>query len=491
MSLAAYESLLFLTRGSPGRTCIADEITSGLDSHSAEVVMASLKRVASAHPLAILVSIHQPTSATLYHFDQIGVLGRGGVALYGGPPQAMHLFLESCVPELFTNSSSKTPPIELLIRQSCCATPTDALTLKLVRLAEEANFSKSFEIELLEETYLLTSADELKRAFQINRFTLHSVRQLLGRQLLYLRNYLWKEWLAYIAFGTLFAACLRLLVPESVALPSSCVNPAEDDLTARLSGSGSCEDVVVAAAKSSPEKLNAELLFLDNYYYLYYAVIIYMLLPLFYSTISWHLDAGGCWRVKHRNVCCYYSTGAFFLAKSVIEVPPVLITNALFVAIVNIYDSVLGWKESSGSSGLFWPLWRLLTLSQMGSLGMGACFAMAGGKNGHRSLTAPVIVLCGTCLTLMVVSNNLVPIGEMHYVYQLLSWFSIPRFTYETVSLLVFGFGRCKRGEEVSAMLYTLSLSDEDEGDYYRNVGILLCNVLFYRSLALYLLITQ
>ncbi len=187
----------------------------------------------------------------------------------------------------------------------------------------------------------------------------------------------------------------------------------------------------------------------------------------------------------------YYSTGAFFLAKSVIEVPPVLITNALFVAIVNIYDSVLGWKESSGSSGLFWPLWRLLTLSQMGSLGMGACFAMAGGKNGHRSLTAPVIVLCGTCLTLMVVSNNLVPIGEMHYVYQLLSWFSIPRFTYETVSLLVFGFGRCKRGEEVSAMLYTLSLSDEDEGDYYRNLGILLCNVLFYRSLALYLLIRK
>ena len=279
---------------------IADEITSGLDSHSAEVVMASLKRVTSAHPLAILVSIHQPTSATLYHFDQIGVLGRGGVALYGGPPQAMHLFLESCVPELFQNSSSfTTPPIELLIRQSCCATPTDALTLKLVKLAESVSFSKSFEIELLEETYLLTSADELKRAFQSNRFTLHSVRQLLCRQLLYLRNYLWKEWLTYVAFGTLFAACLRLLVPESVALPSSCVNPAEDDLTARLSGSG-CEDVVVAAAKSSPEKLNAELLFLDNYYYLYYAVIIYMLLPLFYSTVSWHLDAG-LLESEHRN----------------------------------------------------------------------------------------------------------------------------------------------------------------------------------------------
>ncbi|KAF8333578.1 uncharacterized protein EI90DRAFT_3052451 [Cantharellus anzutake] len=66
---------------------ILDEPTSGLDSASAYKVAALLRDLSrdTSHPMAVIASIHQPSSHLYQTFDSVLVLGLGGRQLYFGP----------------------------------------------------------------------------------------------------------------------------------------------------------------------------------------------------------------------------------------------------------------------------------------------------------------------------------------------------------------------------------------------------------------------
>lgn len=53
--------------------------------------------------------------------------------------------------------------------------------------------------------------------------------------------------------------------------------------------------------------------------------------------------------------------------------------------------------------------------------------------------------------------------------------------------LLQYGFGRCANNEP-NIVLHTLNI---DDADYFRNIGILLLLILFFRALALFLFIRR
>ena len=171
----------------------------------------------------------------------------------------------------------------------------------------------------------------------------------------------------------------------------------------------------------------------------------------------------------------WYHVGAFFLARSLFEIVLIMITNFFHVMIANIYEPVV-------HSSIYLPLWALLTLAQLGYVSLGQCFTLLGGKN----FTNTSIILCGTCFVLIIIGNTYVPIGEMHYLWQALSQVSLIRFTFENTMLLQFGFGRCKGSKDQNAILYTLNV---DDSDYYRNIGMLILNVIFYRAVVFYLLV--
>ncbi|GAA5976278.1 hypothetical protein JCM5350_001403 [Sporobolomyces pararoseus] len=68
---------------------IADEPTSGLDSTSALLIIRALKSLTtpsspSIRPTTVIITIHQPSSQIFHQFDQVILLGMGGVQLYAG-----------------------------------------------------------------------------------------------------------------------------------------------------------------------------------------------------------------------------------------------------------------------------------------------------------------------------------------------------------------------------------------------------------------------
>lgn len=162
--------------------------------------------------------------------------------------------------------------------------------------------------------------------------------------------------------------------------------------------------------------------------------------------------------------------------RSFFEVIPLIICNFIFVLIFNIYESV-------ATSSLYFSFWLVLTLAQFGFCAVSQCITLLSGPN----FSMAIVVLSGTFFLTIVVGGAYVPLSQLHYVYQMMSFFSIPRFSFHIPMLLQYGFGRCV-GKEVSSMLYMLELDDQD---YLPNLGLLLFNVVLYRLLALYLLIRQ
>lgn len=80
--------------GSPSILAL-DEPTSGLDSASALSVMLALK-AAAAQGRCVLASVHQPRSSIYALFNNVIVLGEGGVCLYAGPAASALEWFASC-----------------------------------------------------------------------------------------------------------------------------------------------------------------------------------------------------------------------------------------------------------------------------------------------------------------------------------------------------------------------------------------------------------
>lgn len=154
-----------------------------------------------------------------------------------------------------------------------------------------------------------------------------------------------------------------------------------------------------------------------------------------------------------------------------------LISNVFFIYLINIYEPVV-------QSSVYLSYWLILTLAQVGFVAMGQSLSLLVGQ---KNFNFSVIFLSGAYVFTCVVGGAYVPLPQMHYIYRMLSLFSIPRFAYHLPILLQYGFGRC-RDKEISSMLYMLDLH---ETDFMPNMGMLLLNILLYRSLSLYLLIRQ
>lgn len=162
--------------------------------------------------------------------------------------------------------------------------------------------------------------------------------------------------------------------------------------------------------------------------------------------------------------------------KSFFETIPLAISNVFFVLLVNIFEPVV-------NSSVYFSFWIVLTVAQQGVIGMGQSITLLGGKN----FNLIVIALAGVYVFTMLISGSFVSLSEMPYIYQALSTFSVPRFTFASSMLLLFGFGRCQE-KEVNIFLYSMDFHD---ADYLPSIGMLAFNAVFYRSLSLYLLVCR
>lgn len=77
-------NLLAFTAAKPEFLLFLDEPTSGLDSQAAASIIRFLRKLCD-NGLAIVCTIHQPSSQLLENFDGILALGPGGNTIYNGP----------------------------------------------------------------------------------------------------------------------------------------------------------------------------------------------------------------------------------------------------------------------------------------------------------------------------------------------------------------------------------------------------------------------
>ncbi|CAG2179797.1 unnamed protein product, partial [Oppiella nova] len=294
--LAIAQELMALRK--PNLMCI-DEPTSGLDSNAAEIVVQVLKSVARQHEIAIVTSIHQPNNDTLMLFDGVYVLAKGGLCVYSGPPQEVRAHLSAAQFEC----NEHQVPIEVLLRIA------SKYGASLQRLSHQSMKARSeLRLRCLEEGHLAPNGVVNKG----NAFQLRQMWYLLGRTMTCQLRSQWKAMFAQFLFIQTMGFLVTRLYNKHVGETDGCFSLA-------LSANASCVKTV--------EGLREENLLSQNLRYLYFVGVLIMAL-MSISTVL--LFSSEIKIFMNERMNGWYSTGSYFLAKNIAEIPT-------FVVIVTIY----------------------------------------------------------------------------------------------------------------------------------------------------------
>ena len=371
--------------------------------------------------------------------------------MYSGSPAGLEQYLAHHFPEVVATERASYP-IETLIKYSS----VNAENSQIVGKMEQIHLSTSQRQEkaLLSGMSPLTDGSLLVNRV---RFSLASVWVLSSRYYAYIRGHHWQQKLPFLLFYIVYGFNMRLFFDPAIALPAGCIN-FEDDF--------SITDC--ASADGQRAIAEQEAVFVNFVYNMFLCNLFQMIvmmetplslfneLPLFFN--------------EHRNG--YYSSGVFYVVRLIYEVLPLLPVMALYLVITNIY-----WQLET-----YWPMLVVLLLAITTSQAVAYIFLMA--ANCDMMISA---ILGITTYTLMLLLSNIYTnLRTSHYLYQLLSNLSIPRWAMQVLMLLQYGH-RCT-DRQIQPLLYWLGATEED---LLWSVLMMLFNLLFYRTLALWMLVSK
>ncbi len=134
---------------------------------------------------------------------------------------------------------------------------------------------------------------------------------------------------------------------------------------------------------------------------------------------------------------------------------------------------------------IFWHIYLVLSLASLGFQGLAHIFSLV--SRGNTALLA--ILSISVSLLAVLLDDYLVLQHRLPLFFRLLSHLSIPRFVYEALIMLQYGFGRCGNADaKVQSLFYLMQITDEDYGFC---LLMLLANLLLYRAVALLLLLKK
>lgn len=210
-------------------------------------------------------------------FDQLYVLARGGICVYSGNPSGIAAHLNR-IPEIASTEMTNYP-IETLIKHSC-SKGVDSSTVKVLSSLTEKNLLKS-TLRLEQDTQLVPDGVVPNRA----RFSLHSVYILILRYLVYIRGYLWKEWLPFLILYIMYGFQLSVFFDSAIALPSGCLN-LEDDFNNTCS--------------KTAEELKSEKQMFDNLRYNLFLSNLFIIIVMMQTGLNLMKELGLFFN-EHRN----------------------------------------------------------------------------------------------------------------------------------------------------------------------------------------------
>ena len=380
-------------------------------------------------------------------FDHLYVLARGGTCIYSGTPDGIESRLSIVDPNRSSSIESYVP-IEELIKYSCLGPNNKIVNL----LADEHERSlESEQVQLSEDTLLVEDGVQQNRA----RFSFRSVGILLIRYLAYIRGFTWIHYLSLNVFAIIYVLILVTFFGTDIGVPSGCINMEEDF-------NNTCT--------RTPEKVVEEYLMTQNYKYNFFGLITFLFLIKLQSALVLGMDLAKLHN-EHRNG--WYSSGSFYAMKCILEtlyLPPLIM---MFVYFYDIYEEVV--------PGLYWKFCQILFLGAIGFQGMAHIFSIISRGN----VIFFTFIALSSFFAFCLMSNFLIQLEDLHYVYQFISNFAVIRFVLEPFLLLQYGFGRCT-SKEIQPILYQMSLVDED---FPYSILMLIFSVIVYRLIALVLLI--
>lgn len=152
---------------------------------------------------------------------------------------------------------------------------------------------------------------------------------------------------------------------------------------------------------------------------------------------------------------------------------PSLFLLPFYVYFCNIYTE----------QSIYWSLLLVFSLATFAAQGLAHVIVLLAPRNLFTVILLNLLAL----VVSLVLSNVPISLDRMHYVYQMIASLSYSRFAIEGSLLLEYGFGRCEEGQ-IQALLMWMGLAD-DGVYYYWCLFMLIVNGVFYRLVALWLLV--
>ncbi|CAG2113237.1 unnamed protein product, partial [Medioppia subpectinata] len=439
------------SRVKPNMLCI-DEPTSGLDSDAAEVVVRCLRALTRRHRIAIVASIHQPNNELFLMFDTINVLAKGGHVVYAGPPDGLRARLAEC--DLPCGSGEA--PIEKVLKHSAQGVTGNPAIDRMRRKAAE------LRDQLVKQCHQMSADMELMPTgaglpTRAKWFTVIDFWYLLVRTM---RIAYLSQWKALVIQ---FCVCIFIALPfsrslnEDMVVPDSCL---ATNMTADLL---ECAD--------SGLYLESQALISQNIKYNIVFMTLVTYLQIVITPLTFTSDVN-IFINEQRNG--WYSSGAYYWAKSTVDICPVLVTLLPFIGIMNKYKS---WSK-------FGAYYGFLSISTLCSQSVGHIAGIVFSQDSKMAL----VLSFGIHYSMMILGNCIIPVKEFHRYIQYISHVSYIKHAFESIMIVIYGFDRCPAGTQ-SSVLNRFDLADDDRGIFWTNVRNMLIVFLGLKMLALFLLI--
>ena len=168
----------------------------------------------------------------------------------------------------------------------------------------------------------------------------------------------------------------------------------------------------------------------------------------------------------------WYSTGAYYWSKSLVELIPLLITILLYSYFVDIYE-----RSMYVSYVLF------LTIGALECESIGHFIGILFSSNQRVAIFTSVAF----CIFALLFGNFVIPVDDMHYSLQILSNFSPNKLVMNNIFILYYGFDLCS-DREFSSVLYFFTIEDQD---FYKNTYLLVIQFFIFRTLTLLALLCK
>ncbi|KAI1299328.1 ATP-binding cassette sub-family G member 1 [Halotydeus destructor] len=414
---------------------VLDEPTSGLDSSNAELCIQLLRDLAQRPDgPAVLATIHQPSADILEMFTMVYLMSRYGCCVYFDSP---------------LNITENLANYDLEVPEYC--NPADfALEVANAKFGDD-------KLDLMTKQQKTATELSIAGSGLDNRKSLRSVVNKMRNRPLPWFYHLWLlSWRSFqvsciksshllfrIGINAAVGLLLAFLWSDPIGKEDGCWAP--NSLT-NLTGADLLKDQLLSPkppAIAKQEYLDKVNTTNSNAIFLFSTVFFTTVVYLMSTVLSFPLEVA---TVKRELSNSWYKASSYFVAKTIADVPPLML-SVLFLVMVSYPIS-----EQIGDFWRFAAVYgNLVLLAEIcESIGMFFGVLLA-----HDMVIATLVTMASFFPVLMF-GGFLVKQSSVPWYFEPLTYMSYARYAYENILVTIYGYDRCESGAAVSNFIEDL-----------------------------------